>query len=100
MIREFYAIRHKPTAGFLPEVGVGYTHSEPSTTAVPRLFTTKGGAQRALTWWLKGVHWVTHSTRFDYDYESFWDYDEEWHDKHMPERKPEDMEVIPVLLKV
>jgi len=98
MIREFYAIRHKPSGGFLPEVGKGYTSSEPNTVDVPRLFTTKGGAKRALAWWLKGMFWTTKS--YNYGYEGFEESDEDWHEQLMPDRKPEDMEVIPVLLKV
>ena len=98
MIREFYIIRHKPSGGFLPEVHKGYTFSEPRTTGVPRLFISAAAGKRALTWWLKGTLHVTKTG-------GLWgfgepEYDETWHEDPMPDRKAEDMEVIPVLLKV
>lgn len=100
MKREFYVIRHKPSGGFLPEVRKGYTFSEPSTREcdVPRLFATKGGAKRALTWWLCGITSVTKTG-------GMWgfgepEYDEAWNLKKMPDRKVEDMEVVNVLLKL
>ena len=91
---EFCMIRHKPSGGFLPEVGKGYTYSEPTHVGVPRLFTTKAGAKRALSWWLKGTVHVTHTG-------GQWgeEYDESWHDTPMPDRKAEDMEIALVLLK-
>lgn len=97
MIREFYMIRHKPSGGFLPQRAKGYTSSEPQITGVPRLFTTAGGAKRALSWWLRGAFWVTHNATFGY--EGFEDDNEEWHEQAMPNRKAEDMEVTKVLLK-
>ena len=96
MIREFYAIRHKTSGGLLPELyglRAGYTHTEPDTYSVPRLFITESGAKRALTWWLKGVTSVSRGT----DYEGH--YDETWGTHEMPERKAEGMEVVIVLLK-
>lgn len=95
MIRAFYAIRHLPSGGFLPEVHKGYTFSEPSTKEcdVPRLFTTKAGAKRALSWWLKGITMV-HRSR---DYEG--EYDETWQLDAQPHRKAENMEIALVLLK-
>ena len=97
MIREFYAIRHKPSDGFLPEVSGtrgGYTHTIPSTFLPPRLFVNAAAGKRALTWWLKGITSVVR-------YNDSWsgEYDETWQLEKMPERKAEDMEVIPVLLK-
>lgn len=59
MIR--YVIRHKPSGGFLPEVGprMGYTGTEPIIMDkghwCPRLFGRKQDAETALTWWLKGI---------------------------------------------
>jgi hypothetical protein len=96
--REFYIIRHKPSGGFLPQLeGVrgGYTHTEPQTYGVPRLFLDAAGAKRALTWWLKGTTsvWRRHDS-FTLEYEEDWSTEEEEH------RKAEDMEVVPVLLKL
>ncbi len=97
MIMEFYMIRHKPSGGFLPQRGKGYTSSEPQITGVPRLFTTAGGAKRALTWRLKEAHWVTMSV--NYGFEGYGEHEEEWHHEEMPDRKLENMEVVLVLLK-
>ena len=95
---EFWIIRHKPSGGFLPElsgVRAGYTHTEPQTHGVPRLFTEAAAAKRALTWWLKGTLSVSRY-RDDFTME----YDETWHEEAMPDRKIEDMEVVSVLLKL
>ena len=97
MIREFYMIRHKQTGGFLPEVNKGYTFSEPTWQGVPRLFSTRGGAQRALTWWLNGITSVT-KTGGQWGYGEP-EYDEVWNLEKRPDRIKEDMEVILVLLK-
>lgn len=99
MIREYWVIRHKPSGGYLPGLSsglrAGYTHTEPDLHAIPRLFGNAAAAKRALTWWLKGV------TSVDRSRDSFTlEYDETWHEEAMPERKPEDMEVIPALLKL
>lgn len=99
MIREYWVIRHKPSGGYLPGLPsglrAGYTHTEPELLSVPRLFADKGAARRALTWWLKGV---TSVDRFRDDFTL--EYDETWHEEAMPERKEEDMEVVPCLLKL
>lgn len=94
---EFFIIRHKPSGGFLPELGgvrAGYTHTEPQTHGVPRLFTDAAGAKRALTWWLKGVTSVFRHRDWEGDYDETWSTEPEDH------RKAEDMEVVPVLLKL
>lgn len=94
MIRELFAIRHKPSGGHLPEVGRGYTFSEPSVDRIPRLFESASAAKRALTWWLKGGTSVLRS-------KDYWgEYDETWQHTDIPNRKAEDMEVVPVLLKL
>ena len=95
---EFWIIRHKPSGGYLPElsgVRAGYTHTEPQTTGVPRLFTDAGGARRALTWWLKGT---TSVHRYNDSFTG--EYDETWSTEVEEHRKAEDMEVIPGLLKL
>lgn len=94
---EFWIIRHKPSGGFLPElsgVRAGYTHTEPQTKGVPRLFESAAAAKRALTWWLKGTTSVWRGKDWEGDYDETWSTEVEEH------RKAEDMEVIPVLLKL
>jgi hypothetical protein len=59
------------------------------------LFADKGAARRALTWWLKGITSVDRSKDYFTN-----EYDETWHEEAMPERKAEDMEVVPCLLKL
>lgn len=104
MRKRLYAIKHKPSGGFLPELSgqrAGYTYTEPvkpnESYGHPRLFETRGAARRALAWWLKGVTTVnvsiTPSTAFGPE-----DYDEDWHTEEKPDRKAEDMEIVPVLL--
>jgi hypothetical protein len=94
MRRELFAIKHKPTGGFLPEhSGRGYTWTEPSLWLVPRLFLDAGAAKRALTWWLKGTTTVARNR----DY--FGEYDEVWTTEVEQHRKAEDMEVVKVLLQ-
>jgi hypothetical protein len=94
----FYIIRHKPTGGFLPEltgVRAGYTHTEPQMYGVPRLFLDAAGAKRALAWWLKGT------TRVWRGQDSFTgEYEEDWSTDPKEHRKAEDMEVVPVVLKL
>lgn len=52
---KFFAIRHKPSGGYLPAGrGRGFTHDAPSTNDPPRLFRSRKGALQALRWWLKG----------------------------------------------
>jgi len=83
-VREFWIIRQIATGDFLPElsgVRAGYTHTEPQGHGVPRLFLDAAAARRALTWWLKGATSV--------------DRHRDWEGG-----KAEDMEVIPVLLKL
>lgn len=79
----FFAIRHVPTGGFLPQgKGRGYTHDAPSLTRPPRLFEQVSAAERALTWWLKGqVEWDFHITE-------------------APHRRAEDMEIVQIELEV
>jgi len=92
--RRVFAIRHKPTGGFLPEVGRSYTHSEPSTTRIPRLFNSKGGAKCALTWWLMGA--TTVQVKYGSVYED--EICPSWDTVPKPHRIGPDMEVVPLLL--
>ena len=51
----FFAIRHKPSGGFLPQMGsYGFTRTEPSLTEAPRLFAKIGPCKQALDRWLEG----------------------------------------------
>lgn len=98
MIKTYYIIREKSTGKWLPEVAGtrgGYTHTQPVAHLPPRLFVHSSAAQRALTWWLKGI---TSVDRFRDSYTL--EYDETWRLDEMPERKKENMEVVPVLLKL
>lgn len=53
--RFFLAIRHKPSGGFLPAVkGYGFTRTEPTREAPPRLFEKMGPCKQALSYWLEG----------------------------------------------
>ena len=106
-----WAIRHKPTGHYFPEVGprMGYTGSEPidmgeGSAFCPRLFAAESAAKRALTWWLKGITSVMR-TRSGGDWGGY-EYDENWR-TDMPveepgfphvERKREDFEIVPLLL--
>lgn len=78
-----------------------YTHIEfplqsHQVNLVPRLFTAKRDAAVARTWWLKGV------TKTVWDNGDGWERDPAcWMDTiAKPDRKPEDMEVVEVLLTV
>lgn len=48
-----FVIMDPLTGETLPEVGRGYTFTEPEA-GLPRLFETEGGAKQALRWWNKG----------------------------------------------
>ena len=103
MRKRLYAIKHTPTGGYLPEVDgrSGYTYTEPVTVdalyGAPRLFHTKGGARRALRWWLNGKLHVTTYTSTNPD--SWGEIDQDWHHDPTPERKEEDMEIVTMLLQ-
>lgn len=100
MKTEFFAIRHKPTGHYLPEHGSrkgrgGYTNDEPDPNKPPRMFASKHHAESALIWWLKGIVGVS------YHYDSYdGDYDEIKTMEPMPHRKAEDMEIVPVRVRV
>ncbi|KKL77589.1 hypothetical protein LCGC14_2033350 [marine sediment metagenome] len=99
---QFYSIRHIPTGNFLSvpigRSGKGGTWTEPvplSNINPPRLFCSEHAAKIALTYWLKGRFSVTHST-----YSGEWgeEHDEIEHTEPAPERKREDMEIVPMIL--
>ncbi len=96
----FYAVRHKPSGGFLPVIPRrwrdGHTHLEPCTDSPPRLHSTKIGAQRALAQWLKGP------LVRNYKPDRFGDVLAEAGYRHMPvpSRIPADMEIVTIRLEV
>lgn len=95
----YFAIRHKPSGGFLPTFGSrkgrgGFTHDEPSTVTPPRLFSRRQAASAALTHWLKGKLTVSQYQGYDGDYDESWNY------KPILSRKAEDMEIVEVTIRV
>lgn len=90
-----YAIRHIPTGFYLPDTRRGTSRSfvEPmdpdAPYFIPRLFSSRNRAEKALTSWLQGRHIV------------------EWEDgcsyvgqiRHVPSRKREEMEIVKFKLK-
>jgi hypothetical protein len=92
---QLYAIRHKPTGGFLPPPknrnGRGGSHVEPEVGCVPRIFPTERAAKSALGQWLLGK------------FEHHWIGDEFGGEEILtvvpqPHRKREEMEIVPVQL--
>ena len=96
--QRFYAIREKGTNRYLPEVGRGYTHSEPEAFSVPRLFLDKAGAKRALTWWRKGATTVTHTKSTSIEWMGY-EYDEDWHTEEKPDRQTVPMEIVTFMMQ-
>lgn len=67
---KFWAIKRPSDGAFLPEVHKGYTYSEPRFNLPPRLFTSKGAAKVALTYWLRGWHYTVVTIDRGFDDES------------------------------
>lgn len=88
----FYAIRHRISGFFLPErsAGRGYSYTEPTDGAQPRLFTTLHAAKIALTYWLKGKA-TTYYDDGGYVVDGF---------SSQPHRRREDMEIVAVELQI
>lgn len=86
--KSYWAIQHIPSGGFLPDMGRGQTHAEPTTHLPPRLFTEARAAKMALNWWLNGKITVSHSC-------DYWgEEDESWHVEGVPERHSDDMRIV------
>lgn len=87
----FFAIRHKPSGGFLPQMAsYGMTRTEPSLTEPPRLFTTKKGCEQSLRRWLEG-EW----------YEGLFNEETQQQDIKIvkrPDRRALDMEIVEIEL--
>jgi len=103
----FWAIRHKPTGGYLPEptgrMGRGGSHVEPvlhvDRMTEPRLFHTERAAKTALGTWLKGK--VHHSAGYSCSGPDFLEeYYEELSTEHVPSRVREEMEIVPLEVNV
>lgn len=99
-----YAIRHKPTGGYLPEpagrMGRGGSHVEPMVPiqgrlqTYPRMFPTMRGAQSCLAQWLRGRH---HGI---YDYEDGYKVDAGTRIELMPHRDRDSMEIVALAINV
>lgn len=93
----YYAIRHKLTKQIMPQMlrGRGYSHWNPSKpdvivysiTDIPRLFTNKNHALRAISGWYNCPN-ARH------------DYDGDIKIGPMDDRKKEDLEIIKVSLRI
>lgn len=98
MVIDLYAIRHRPTGGWIPaRRGRGGSHDEPTLGVLPRLFPSIHSATSFLSQWLLGKHvrHVTHGTHSGVVFGSFGDGDdEEVVIKPVPSRKKEEMEIV------
>lgn len=85
----FFAIRHKPSGGFLPSVkGYGFTRTGPTLAEPPRLFAKMGPCKQALTYWLEGELF---EGTFDDDLGT-----QNLRLVRKPERKASDMEIVEI----
>lgn len=103
-----YAIRHKPTGGYLPEpsgrMGRGGSYVEPmipipgELTTYPRMFPTKRGAINALSQWLRGKH------HMEYEYEECFGRDVRVEAgcsiEHVPHRDKDSMEIVALAINI
>lgn len=98
-----YVVRHKPSGGLLPaprgRMGRGGSHTEPvhfngSKETFPRFFPTAKNAKNCLAAWLHGKVVAYRYSSGPHDY----DYDEDIDVIPQPNRRKEDMEVIPVTI--
>lgn len=100
-----YAIRHKPTGGYLPAPqgrgGRGGSHMEPMAFTgnqgkhgvIPRVWATERAAKAALWHWLQGKYVA-------YRYGDYEDFEEEIEIVPQPHRKEGDMEIVPVTVEL
>lgn len=96
-LQHCFAIKEISTGKFLPQhEGKGHTNNEPTNSLPPRLFTTHKGAATALSWWLKGKHYITY-TEPNNKWEEEWD---RWI-KATPvlSRKKENMKIVEIRLE-
>ena len=93
----YFAIRHKPTGNYMPVARGGSTGISAYTLErgrhPPRLFTTRKGAQCALTWWLDGEQVAVYA-------EDGWGGHTGWRTDHKTDRHKADVEVVEVTFYV
>ena len=90
---DLFAIRHKPTRGWIPaRRGRGGSHDEPQLTGSPRLFTSAQSAKCFLVQWLKGEH--IRKVTASYSWGGFPEDDDEVVIKPVASRKREEMEIV------
>jgi hypothetical protein len=99
----FWAVRHKPTGWYLPEVygrqGRGGSHVEPTNLVRPRLFISQRAAKAYLGQWLLGKHNASRG----YDSGSPYSEPEYWEEvsvEPVATRKREEMEIIELKLDI
>lgn len=99
MNKKFFIVRVKGTERCLHQLKKGaQTHVEPSDVHEPRLFNTRNAASCALTWWLKGECFMSFGEPDGIiGFSSPEPIGLDWRTK--PERRAEDMEIVPVLLQ-
>lgn len=95
-----YIIRRKADGWVMPDAAMtrGFTSLElsPPGECRPRILNTLSGAKNALRWWCEGAfRKVLHR-----DWETNIVDDEDLEADPRPERKAEDMEIIPVVLTI
>jgi len=97
MIITVYAIRHKPSGGYLPmprgRLGRGGSHTEPvipdgSIEKHPRLFPNERNAKNCLAAWLHGKYFA------------YGEFGEDIEIKPQPNRVREDMEIVPITINL
>jgi len=93
----YWAIRQNSTGWWLPlydgKQKRGFTYTEPSEGARPRLFVRLQDAKLALRWWLAGKYQVT----YGYDHEG----GDIVNEKIIPQphRDPKDYQIVCVVLR-
>ncbi len=101
MKQYYYAIRHKPTEKFLPNVPAGHrngaTFCELTDKAPPRLFRTGQHAASALRHWLEGKKSLRYNRNSDWLGEDDSRYENV---DPVPTRKANEMEIVRVRIKV
>lgn len=97
VITEAFAIRHKKTGFFIPQINPGHRRGgslvepEDPRKKQPRIFQNLPSAKSYLVQWCRGKHICHRSGEYD-------SYDEEIEIIPQPNRNKDDMEIIPVVL--
>lgn len=96
---KYYAIKHKPTGLFMPQMRGGFSYWEPKgEPQPPRLFATRRAAANALTCWANGRYakrFVTTQDSWDEPY-----YQSEAGTEAEPDitRRRDDLQVVEITL--